>query len=108
MSKPFFYTGFSVFTVLQQHLFAPAMGDKLVLSAPHPDAPGGSAMTLSVVPGEGAEVAPDVVEVLRALSRTTSAVGHGQPVSVEKLPVEGDEEVKYTITIKKPKTGGES
>ena len=88
--------------VLQQYLFAPAMGDNLVMSSPHPDAPGGSAMTLSVVPGDGsAEIAPEVVEALRVMSKMASAVGWGQSVIVEKLPVEGDDEAKYTITIKK-------
>jgi len=90
------------FMLLQQYLFAPAMGDKLVMSSPHPDAPGGSAMTLSIVPGDAsAEIAPDVIEVLRVLSRTTSAVGWGHPITVEKLPISEDEEMKCILTIKK-------
>ena len=82
--------GFVFSMLLQQYLFAPAMGDKLVMSAPHPDAPGGSRMTLSIVPCAGsAKVAPDVVEVLRALSRTTSAVGWGSPYPLRSCPSRG-------------------
>ena len=90
------------FTHIQQYLMSPVLGGKVVMSDPHPDARGTSAITLSVVPAaDGADVSPDVEAVLRALSRTTSAVGRGQSVFVENLPVNEDEEVKYTITIKK-------
>ena len=88
--------------ILQQWVAYPAMGCyKLVKSPPHPDAPGESAVTLSAVGmEEEAVIAPDVRDSLCAASRVVQAVGRGQIVLTEKLPVTGDEEVKYTITIK--------
>ena len=102
MSGNFCSTGGSVFAVLQQYFMSPVFGDKLVISAPHPDAPGTSAVTLSVVTAdEHIEIDSDIEAVLRALSHTTSAVGKEQTVIVEKLSVSVDEEAKYVITIKK-------
>jgi hypothetical protein len=81
---------------------APVLGDKLVMSDPHPDAPGSSAVTLSVVGlDEPADIDSNLNQVLRALSGTVYAVGKGQMVIIEKWPVQEDEKMKYTITIKK-------
>ena len=87
--------------VLQQYLMAPVLGDKLVMTDPHPDAPGCSAVTLSVVGlDEPNDIDSNLNQVLRALSGTVSAIGLRQTVLIEKLRVEDDEEMKYTITIK--------
>ena len=74
MSKIGNSTSSAFIAVIQQYLMAPVLGEKVVMSDPHPDAPG------------------------------TSAVGQGKTVIIEKLPqflLDGDEEMKYSITIKK-------
>jgi len=88
--------------ILERYITASFWGDDVVLSPPHPDAPGSSAATLSVVAGDGsATVEPHVKAALRVMSHIATAVGWGQQMTVEKLPMEQDEEAKYTITIKK-------
>jgi len=98
------HTDGSVFsTLFEQWLTYPCWGYyKLVASPPHPDAKGESAMTVSAVPVEE-DVKPEPVirNALIAASHIVQAIGDGRIVSVEKLPVQDGEEVKYTITIKK-------
>ena len=102
MSKIGNSTGKVFCAVLQQYLMAPVLGSKVVMTDPHPNAPGSSAVTLSVVGmDEPVDIDSNLNQVLRALSGTVNAVGRGQMVIIEKLPVQEDEEAKYTITIKK-------
>jgi hypothetical protein len=94
--------GFVFSGLLQQYLVTPLWGDELVMSPPHPNAPGTSAVTLSVVPRDDAvAIDPDVRKTLSAMSRMACAVGRGENVHVEKELVDGEDEVKYIITIKK-------
>jgi len=97
------HTDGSVFSVyLQQLLVEPLWGNKLVASPPHPDAPGGQAITLSSVGvKEHVTIDPVVKDALNIMSHLASAVGRGQALSIEKLPYADDEEAKFTITIKK-------
>ena len=100
------HTDGSIFSMLfEQWLTYPCWGCyKLVASPPHPDAPGGSAMTISAVPvEEDIKPEPVVRDALLMMSHIVKVIGDGQVVSVEKLPVQEDEEAKYTITIKKRK-----
>ena len=99
-----------IYTTLLQYFACPSMGCKVVAHSPHPDAPGNSAATFSVVPADGKDEVPvQYKDALQVLSRMSWAVGTGQAVSVEHLPVQGDEEYRYAVTIKKkPKPGGES
>jgi len=92
-------------TCLHQYFTVVAWGGEVKMSLPHPDvSEEWSAATFSVASEFGdTKPAPEVIEALKLMARMTWAVGGSQTVSVEKLPVQGDEEAKYTITIKKRK-----
>ena len=97
-----------IFTAFSQYFAYPSMGCKVVAHSLHPDAPGDSAATFGVVPADGQDEVPvQYKDALQVLSRMSWAIGTGQAISVEHLPVQGDEEYRYAITIKKTKTGGE-
>ena len=89
--------------------YAAWLGAKVVFSQPHPDVAKEYSAGSMHIEFTKSDVRPDplVKEAIYAAGSIVGAVGRGQSVFVEKLPVEEDEEVKYTITIKKPKTGGE-
>jgi len=103
------HTDGSVYSMfLQQLIVEPLFGNKLVMNPSQSGASGESIFSVSAVPtNEKVEIDRVVKAVLNAMSHLACAVGRGQSVSVEKLPFEEDEEAKYIITIKKPKTGGD-
>jgi 3-deoxy-D-arabino-heptulosonate 7-phosphate (DAHP) synthase len=78
-------------------------GARVVASPPHPDMQKEySALTMSIEFTDGDEKPEPVVkDAVYAASHIVAAIGDGRIVSVEKLPVEGDEEAKYIVTIKK-------
>jgi len=78
-------------------------GGKVVFSPPHPDVAKEYSAGSMHVEFTDSDVTPEplVKEAIYAASSIVAAIGRGQAVSVEKLPVDGDEEAKYTITIKK-------
>jgi hypothetical protein len=88
---------------LHQYFVVVACGGEMKWSPPHPDvAEEWNAATFSVPYDFGSpKPEPVVRDALLATSAIVAAIGNGRIASVEKLPVEGDEEVKYTITIKK-------
>ena len=91
-------------TCLHQYFTVIAWGGEVKMSAPHPDVKDNwSAATFSVASECGdAKPDPDVIQALKLMARMTWAVGCGQTIHVESIPVEGgDEETKYTVTIKK-------
>jgi len=93
-----------VIRCLHQYFTFVARGGEVVMSNPHPDAPGdlsASAATFSVVSDHGdAEIDPVVKEALLAASSLTWAIASGEVTAVEEMPSQ-DGETKYTITIKK-------
>ena len=102
--KQFADTGF-VFTAISQYCCAHRFGNKVVMYPPHPDAPGGNKATFTEVPIEGEpNIHPDVHKTLRAMAQMAWAVGTGEVVFVEYLPVEGDDKAKFTVTIRKERS----
>lgn len=96
-----------VIRCLHQYFTFAATGGEVVMSSPHPDAAGNAhAATFSVI-SEFGDITPDpdVAAVLKLMAGMAWAIGAEDSVSVEKLLVEGDEEEKYTVTIKKRKYG---
>ena len=90
-------------TCLHQYFTFIAWGGEVKMSPPHPNVTGQAhAATFGVTSEFGdTKPAPDVRKALNLMAGMTWAVGIGQTVCVEKLPVQGDEEEKYTVTIKK-------
>ena len=82
-------------------------GAKVVYSPPHPDKQKEySALTMHIEFTDGEQrPEPSVKEAVYAASNIVAAIGDERIVSVEKLPIEDDEEVKYTITIKAIRIG---
>ena len=79
-------------------------GARLVASRPHPDVEKEySACSLHIEFTDQTDVKLDplVQDAVFAASDIVRAIGWDQIKSVEKLPVEEDEEAKYVITIKK-------
>ena len=90
-------------TCLHQYFVFVACGGEVKMSPPHPDVTGQAhAATFGVISEFGDVIpAPDVKEALMLMARMTWDVGIGQPVYVEKLPVQEDEDVKFIVTVKK-------
>jgi len=78
-------------------------GARVVASPPHPDKEKEySALTMSIEFTDGNEKPDPIVrDAVYAASDIVAAIGCGRIASVEKLPMQEDEEVRYTITIKK-------
>jgi hypothetical protein len=95
----------SVFSMILKDWIAYAAweGANVVASPPHPDRQKEySALTMSIEFTNGDERPEPVVrDAVYAASCIVKAIGDGRIVSVEKLSVQGDEEEKYTITIRK-------
>lgn len=88
-----------VFSILGQLCMYPELGFKVGIVAPRPDAPCTSSITFYVsMEEEDIEIESTVKESLRATARMTNALVTGVP-TIEYLPVQGDEEVKFTVTI---------
>ena len=99
--KPFANTGFA-FTAISQYCCAHKFGNRIVMYPPHPDAPGSNKATFTEVPFDGElDVHPDTQNALSAMARMAWAVGTGEIITVEELPIGDDERGKYIITIKK-------
>lgn len=97
-------TDSTVFSMILKDWIAYAAwpGARVVFSPPHPDKQGEySAGTMNVEFTDGNErPEPVVADAIYAVSSIVAAIGNGRITSVE-LPVEDDEEAKFTITIKK-------
>jgi len=89
--------------LLHQYFTVVACGGEWKMSRPHPDVAGDwNAFTFSV-PYDFGDNRPEPVirDALGVMSYIAKAIGDGRGMAVEKLPVQEDEELKYTITIKK-------
>lgn len=93
-----------IFTCLHQYFAFVAIGGEVVMTPPHPDVScNAHAATFSVVSECGdVALAPDVKKALLTLAYLTRSIGSGRAVHTDSLPISGDEEAKYIITIKKP------
>ena len=102
--KQFANTGLA-FTTISQYCCAHKFGNRIVMYPPHPEAPGGNSATFTEVFVEGElNVHPDVKEALSAMARMAWAVGTGEIITVEELPIGDDERGKYIVTIKKERS----
>ena len=90
-------------TCLHQYFTFVAWGGEVKMSPPHPDVTGQAHAATFGVTYEFGDIRPaqDVREALMLMARITWDVGIGSPVYVEKLPVEDDEDVRFTVTLKK-------
>jgi len=83
--------------------YAAFPGARVVFSSPHPDIAQEYSAGSMHVEFTDSDVTPEplIRDAVYAASDIVAAIGWGRVLSVEKLPSEGDEEVKYTVTIKK-------
>jgi hypothetical protein len=97
-----------VYKAFSQYCAAPLVGDEVVVHSPHPEAPGNSAATFSIVPTRREiEIPTEEKEVLRLMSRMAwalggkDAIGNGDFVSVVKLPTDVEGEEQFLVKLKR-------
>ena len=93
-----------VFSVLGQFCWYTANGHEVRWS-PYPDVPEDgnpeNRITFLVADGNGAEIDSNIKDALNVGTHLFSALGNNKDICIERLPLQEDEEAKYTITIKK-------
>ena len=101
MSKKVGNTSFMVFHALGEFCWYTANGYEVSLSSFPGVANPENKITFKVTDGDNSEIDTVVKDTLNMVNKMFGALTGDKNISIEHLPVEGGEEVKFTVTIKK-------
>ena len=92
------------FTAIGQFFWYTANGHEVVLPLDpdiHETGNPENRITFKVIDAKGTEIDPMIKSTLNTMNHLCSALAHEKDITIEKLPVQDNEEAKYTITIKR-------